>query len=344
MAFAKVLSYTEGNSRDAEVDWDKTDATRNGVGDMNTAEAKQKQQAAMRLWQEGRRPEALALISELRAEFPQHLGLVKLQLRWFVASQRYTEALQLCTLLSNTFRDPEAPALSAHIRRLQENVRSGRTATPHFSMSRVVLKRAAWTAAMLILVLLAAGLLIRYYTQHSVVFHWPKGAGEVFCRERGAPEGEWEALGAARGRTVLEPGRQYRLRLSPREGDAAPLDLSCLDSFGPNELAEFDCGGTTIGDTGAAHLAQHTGLKRLSLHNAGLSDAGVSHLAGLTRLTHLDLGGNAIQDEAFAHLNKLRSLVSLRLPESAGAMAIAFAAANPALEELNASRMAVGGA
>lgn len=164
----------------------------------------------------------------------------------------------------------------------------------------------------------------------------------------------WRKWGEASGTVTIPAGKELSLKLSKQAPKAAPslwnrilvavklqsptkptVDLSALESFGPNDLQAFDHFGcrlndrdvrrlarhrslkeirlTDITDDGAAHLAKLPALEKISLWNAQVTDAGLVHLTGLTSVRELNLGGTRITGAGLKHLENLPRLTRLDL-------------------------------
>src|SRR5262249_23249562 len=88
-------------------------------------------------------------------------------------------------------------------------------------------------------------------------------------------------------------------------------DLPNLEELTLDNAAGKDRG---IGDVGAAHLGQLTGLRKLSLLGSKVKDKGLAQLQGLTGLLELNLDScKLITDEGLASLKPLKELRDLNL-------------------------------
>jgi hypothetical protein len=82
---------------------------------------------------------------------------------------------------------------------------------------------------------------------------------------------------------------------------------------GPVSLQRLDPHGTSITDSGLAHLKVLKNLRHLALDNTSVEGAGLTQLADLHKLDILSLDGTQISDAALVHLKSLTNLKELHL-------------------------------
>lgn len=171
---------------------------------------------------------------------------------------------------------------------------------------------------------------------------WAAGVpGMWYARAADAPFGaRWELSTPTPGPVPGEPGRVYRLEVSPVATDADLARLADLHGF--PALHRLDLNGCEqITDAGAARAAGLGTLQSLHLRWCQrLTDAALAALAPLADLRALDLRGcKQITDAGAGHLRAFRRLEALdvtfcnRLSDAA----LAHLGALPALRTLNLS-------
>lgn len=99
-------------------------------------------------------------------------------------------------------------------------------------------------------------------------------------------------------------------------GRGGPVNLGVLDALPPDSIDSLTImQGVASGSTRVLpHLA--TGLRKLTLANAGLTDASLGHIAQLTGLVALQTFGNSFTDAGVQRLVDLRNIEHLYLEEA----------------------------
>lgn len=92
-------------------------------------------------------------------------------------------------------------------------------------------------------------------------------------------------------------------------------DLAFLNRGGQvlKELRYLDLRLTQIGDAGAVHLKNLTGLQTLNLFRTQVGDQGLAQLKKLTHLQTLLIGGTKITDDGLVNLKSMKRLKKLSL-------------------------------
>jgi hypothetical protein len=110
------------------------------------------------------------------------------------------------------------------------------------------------------------------------------------------------------GLSPKEPWLQCNAAVAGK--DFGNAELQKLAPLGPN-LRWLDLAGTSVTDSGLAHLPAMPNLVRLHLERTATTDAGLTGLTGLANLEYLDLYGTEVTDAGLETLEKLPKLKRL---------------------------------
>ena len=90
-------------------------------------------------------------------------------------------------------------------------------------------------------------------------------------------------------------------------------DTGLAHVVGLNDLSVLEVADARVSDAGLAHLKGMTKLEGLNLKSVQVTDAGLVYVAGLSKLSWLDLCGTHVTDHGLAHLKTLTNLSTLHV-------------------------------